>query len=94
MRILRLEIKRILKTRVTGILLLAALFLSAVTAYLPVTFFSGSYTDAQGNTVKLKGLAALRYEQAQQADIAGEVTPRKAAQSGGGLSSLLAGIWR
>lgn len=77
MRILRLEIKRILKTRVTGILLLAALFLSAVTAYLPVTFFYNSYTDAQGNTVKLKGLAALRYEQAQQADIAGEVTPEK-----------------
>lgn len=55
----------------------AALFLSAVTAYLPVTFFYNSYTDAQGNTVKLTGLAALRYEKAQQAGIEGEVTPEK-----------------
>lgn len=33
--------------------------------------------DAQGNTVKLTGLAALRYEKAQQAGIEGEVTPEK-----------------
>lgn len=38
MRLLKLEMKRILKTRVTFILLLVALVLTCVMAYLPTTY--------------------------------------------------------
>lgn len=77
MRLLKLELKRILKTRVTMVLLSLSLFFSFLMAYLPTTFAGHSYTDAAGNTVELKGLAAIRYEKEVQADIAGTVTPEK-----------------
>ena len=38
MRLFRLELKRILKSRRTMILLVIALLLSAVMAYLPISF--------------------------------------------------------
>ena len=38
MRIFMLEVKKIIRTRVTWILLLAALLLSGLMAYIPVTF--------------------------------------------------------
>lgn len=81
MRLLKLELKRVLKTRVTFILLLFSLFLSFLMAYLPVTFSYSKYTDDAGNQVSLKGLASIRYEKALQADIAGPVTPEKVRQA-------------
>lgn len=74
MGLLKLEIKRVLKTRVTYILLLASLFLSFFMAYQPTTFPHLKYTDTSGNVVELKGAG---YEKALQADIAGTVTPEK-----------------
>lgn len=78
MRLLRLEIKRVLKTRVTFVLLFASLFLSFLLAYLPTTFPHLKYTDSAGNVVELKGVG---YEKALQADIAGTVTPEKIRQA-------------
>ena len=61
-RFLKVELKRILKTRLTLILLSAALLLSFIMAWLPTTFSYNSYTDAQGRTVELQGLASIAYE--------------------------------
>lgn len=79
MRLLKVEIKRILKTRLTLILLGAALLLTLLMAYLPITFPSSSctYTDAQGNLVELEGLQGISYKKKLQADITGTVTPEK-----------------
>lgn len=79
MRLLKVELKRILKTRLTLILLGAALLLTLLMAYLPITFPSNScsYTDAQGNTAELNGLQSIAYKKKLQADITGTVTPEK-----------------
>lgn len=81
MRLLKVELKRILKTRLTVILLTAALLLSFVMAWLPITFSYNSYTDAQGKKVELKGLKSIAYEKELQADITGTVTPEKVRQA-------------
>lgn len=81
MRLLKVELKRILKTRFTIILLLSALFLSFLLAWLPVTFSYASYTDANGETVELKGLQAIAHIKQLQADITGTVTPEKVRQA-------------
>ena len=65
MLILRLELKRMLKGRLTRVLLPLALLLSLLMAYLPVTFCYTSYTDPAGNEVQLTGLASAAYEKAQ-----------------------------
>ncbi len=81
MRMLKLEIKRVLKTRLTLILLLVSLLLSVVLAYLPTTFTYSSYTDEAGREVGLTGLASIRYEKDIQSDTAGAVTPDKVRQA-------------
>lgn len=81
MRLLKLEMKRILKTRVTYLLLLLAFLLSFLMAYLPTTFSYSRYTDADGTEIELKGLASIHYEKELQADIAGPVTPEKVRQA-------------
>ena len=77
MRLLKLEIKRILKTRMTLILLTLSLVLSAVMAWLPITFCYTYATDENGNSVKLTGMAAIEHTKTVQAGIAGTVTPEK-----------------
>lgn len=81
MRLLKLELKRILKTRLTLILLCTALLLSFVLAWPPITFSSNSYIDENGTKVVLKGSASIAYEKELQADIAGTVTPGKVRQA-------------
>ena len=81
MRLLLLEIKRILKTRTTVILLFSSLSLAFLMAYIPTTFSFHEYTDAEGNKVKLTGLASIEYEKRMQADLAGTVTPDKVRKS-------------
>lgn len=83
MRLLKVEMKRILKTRLTVILLSAALLLTLLMAYLPITFPSSrcTYTDAQGNIVELKGLQGISYKKNLQAPVTGTVTPEMARQA-------------
>ncbi|MDE7198098.1 MAG: ABC transporter permease, partial [Lachnospiraceae bacterium] len=81
MRLLKVELKRILKTRFTLILLFLALLLSFILAWLPITFSYNSYTGTDGETVVLKGLASISYEKQLQADISGTVTPEKVRQA-------------
>lgn len=81
MLILRLELKRMLKARLTRVLLPLALLLSLLMAYLPVTFCYTSYTDPAGNEVQLTGLASAAYEKEQQAGASGSVTPERVRQA-------------
>ncbi|MDO4620498.1 MAG: ABC transporter permease [Lachnospiraceae bacterium] len=77
MRLLKLEIKRVIKTRLTVILLLVAFGLTLLLAWLPTTFPGLSYLDENGNYVELTGREATLYEKQVQASIAGEVTTDK-----------------
>lgn len=77
MRLLRLEMKRMIKTKSTMLLLSLALLLSVLMAWLPVTFCDSSYTDDKENTVQLHGLKAIQHEKKLQEEIKGMVTPEK-----------------
>ncbi|MBE6022860.1 MAG: ABC transporter permease [Cellulosilyticum sp.] len=77
MRLLRLEIKRVLKSRRTYILVALSLFLSIIMAYMPVSFVETSYLDENKNRVELKGIEAIRYIKTLQSDTTGSVTPEK-----------------
>ncbi len=77
MRIYWLEMKRVLKSRRAMILLLITLVMSAVMAYLPVTFESINYPDENGNIVELNGLEAIAYKKTVRSVNNGEVTPKK-----------------
>ena len=68
MRVFYLELKRIVKTRITWILLLSSLAMTLLMAWLPTTF-----VEVDG----LKGLEAVRRLKELQEDTAGEVTPEK-----------------
>lgn len=83
MRLLKVELKRILKTRLTLILLSAAMLLTFLMAWLPITFPSSSfsYTDAQGNRVEVNGLQGIAHKKKVQAAITGTVTPEKVRQA-------------
>lgn len=81
MRLFILEIKRVLKSKMTWILLAVSLALTFLMAYLPVTFARLDYTNEVGELVTLEGLDAVRYEKELQKDIAGVVTPEKVRQA-------------
>ena len=81
MRIFRLELKRVLKSRLTWILLALALLLSVLLAWLPTTYCYSNYTDEAGNEVNLTGLASIAYEKERQADASGIVTPERVREA-------------
>lgn len=81
MRLLLLEIKKVLKTRATWFLLAAALILSIITAYVPVTFEEVLLTDENGKEIYLKGLDAVRYYQQMNETLYGEVTAERVKQA-------------
>lgn len=76
MRLLGLEIKRILKTRITWILLAVSLFLGVIMAYLPVTFEGAVVTTDEGEEREITGLEAVAYYQNKR-EMFGEVTVEK-----------------
>lgn len=77
MRLLKLEMKRVLKTRLTLVLMLSSFVLTLIMAYLPTTFSYSRYVDSKGNEVELTGLASIKYTKELQSGIAGTVTPEK-----------------
>lgn len=77
MRILQLECKRMLKSKLTWILLALSLLFSALLAYLPATYCYSNDTDEAGNAISLTGLASIAYEKERQADASGIVTPER-----------------
>lgn len=77
MRLFGLELKRLLKSRRTQILLAIALLLSVATAYLPISFEGMSCPNENGTISELDGLAAIEYKRGLYEASSGEVTPDK-----------------
>ena len=77
MRMLGLELKRLLKTRSVSVLLCAALLLSGVMAYFPISFVGSYVMDGQGNVTQVSGLVAIQAEKEWKAASAGTVTEEK-----------------
>ena len=77
MRLFVLELKRILKSRRTLILLAVAMLLSVAMAYLPISFEGINRPNADGTVTELDGLAAIQYKRDLYAATSGEVTPDK-----------------
>ena len=73
MRLFRLELKRVIKTRTTWILLAVALLISVLMAWLPVTFEIRTVVE-DGVEKELTGFDAIRVKRQAQAGIAGEIT--------------------
>ena len=61
MRMLKVELKRIIKSRQTMILMLVGICLSALLAAAPVLFVSADVYDDNGKVQELNGLSAIRY---------------------------------
>lgn len=70
MRLFRLELKRVVKTRTTWMLLAAALLISVLMAWLPVTFETRNVVE-DGVEKELTGFDAIRVKRQAQAGIAG-----------------------
>lgn len=81
MRLFRLEVKRILKSRRTLILLSVAMLLSVLMAYLPISFEGINRPNEDGTVTELDGLAAIEYKQELYATTQGEVTAEKVKQA-------------
>ena len=81
MKIFKLELKRMLKAKLTWILLLLSLVFSVLLAYLLVTYCYSNYTDEAGNEVNLTGLSSIAYEKVRQKDASGVVTPERVRQA-------------
>lgn len=77
MRLYALELKRLLKTRSVGILIVAALILSAVLSYLPVTYIQAYKTDKSGNIQAVTGIEAVKAKKADKKALHGEMTEAK-----------------
>ncbi len=73
MRLLALEIKRVLKTKRTWILIVAAVLLAVFMAYIPITFVTVQKTDESGNYVEITGKDAINYYKSNM--VQGVVTP-------------------
>lgn len=76
MRLLYLEVKRILKTKITWLLMISSFLLAVFMAYVPVTFVQAVITDEAGNETEISGLQAVRYFQRNN-QLFGEVTVEK-----------------
>ncbi len=81
MRLLKLELKRVLKTRTTAVLLLAILVISAFMAYIPITFSYVIRWNGQGERETILGMDAIRYDKQARAGLAGTVTPALVRQA-------------
>lgn len=75
MSIFYLELKRVLKTRSTWILLIAAILLSGALAYFPISFVNYSYVNENGNSVTVSGIKAVQLM--KKITVQGDITPDK-----------------
>lgn len=81
MRLFCLEVKRVLKSRRTLILLAVALILSVAMAYLPVAFESINRVNPDGSRTELDGIAAIEFKRDLYASVNGGVTPEKVSEA-------------
>ena len=81
MRLFRLEVKRIMKSHRTLILLAIAILMSVVMAYLPISFESINRPGENGKVIELDGLSAIKFKKDYFEKTAGDITPQKLAES-------------
>lgn len=79
LRLLKVELLRIIRTRSTLLFLATAVVLSAYMAYVPVTFMRYTYEE-NGQKITVKGREALAISKNLGSSVAGEVTPEKIAE--------------
>lgn len=77
MRMFRLEIKRILKSQQTIIIMSIGILLSIVMAYFPIAFEEINYIDLNGNKISVRGLDAIQYKKSIRSSNDGTVTADK-----------------
>lgn len=77
MRMLKVELKRVIKARNTVILMIVGICLSALLAVAPVLFVSADVYDDNGKIQELNGVSAIRYWREIKAPSDGVVTPDK-----------------
>ena len=75
MNLWKAELKRVLKTRSVRILLPAALLLSVLMAYFPVSFVTYTYLDDKKQEVTITGLEAIQMKKESRKDFSGVITP-------------------
>lgn len=80
MRLLGLEIKRMIKTKMIWLLLCGMFVLAVFMAYMPVTFEGAVITDENGNELEMTGFAAVKYFQ-EKNRLFGEVTEENLVQA-------------
>lgn len=81
MRLFKLEIKRVLKSRRTKILLAVAIILSVLMAIIPIYFDCVNRPNADGTVSELSGFESIEYKRPYYAATYGEVTPQKVADA-------------
>lgn len=77
MRLLLLEIKRVIKSRMTWILLLIAVALSVIISYQVISEAQYRYADENGKLAKITGIEAIRADKVQMQPYEGAVTETK-----------------
>lgn len=75
MSIFYLELKRVLRTHSTWILLLAAILLAGIMAYFPISYVHYTYVDKNGEQVSVSGIKAIEAQKGLM--VQGKVTPDK-----------------
>lgn len=81
MRLFRLEVKRIMKSRRTLTLLAVSLFMSVIMAYLPISYESINRPGEDGKVIELDGLPAIQFKRDYYKKTAGNITPEKLAEA-------------
>ncbi len=81
MRLFRLEVKRIMKSQRTFILIAVALLMSVVMAYMPISYESVNRPEENGGYTELDALAAIQFKRDYYEREAGEITPQKLAEA-------------
>ena len=85
---LRLELKKMLKTSANLIIIGTAVLFSFILSYLPVTYESCMILE-NGQPVRLKGYAALVQLRDMHRNVSGEVTPELLAEGLNEYNTLL-----
>jgi ABC-type transport system involved in multi-copper enzyme maturation permease subunit len=75
MQIFLLELKRVLKTRTTLILMVIALLLSGLMSYFPISYVRYTYADKSGKNVTITGIKAI--EARRKLMVQGKITQEK-----------------
>ncbi|WP_368490563.1 ABC transporter permease subunit [Clostridium sp. BJN0013] len=75
MSIFYLELKRVLRTRSTWILLLAAILLTGIMAYFPISYVHYTYVNKNGKQVSISGIKAIEAQKGLM--VQGKITPDK-----------------